>query len=798
MLVSNDEYRIALVEAAERLIAKGRKVFGISSNKIPFPNCKDCAAKPTAAHRDECPCLRDPMSRCHSFYSATDDIDIVKAWIEETPTMQLAVATGKASGVFVFEYDPKNGGDATYQELVREHGAISTETNMSPSGGLHHVFALPNFDVSNIIGRLFPGIDIKGEGGYHLVPPSPDYSNVSDEDPSEPPKWLREAIFDYQARTKWTEGSRTLQPVEKKEYDPESISEDTSSQVAKTVNYWTNKIKFAPPGRQNIYLYTGARVLFSLCYHGLLDDLYAEEVLEQAAAEGNHPAQRVFFALASARAEADSNPDPVDEALSDDRDIIETFQQNDIGNANRVVFWKGSDIRYDPDREQFYTWNKKKWIEAREGRVLGLVEDVISKIDATEADFYSDVNCPPDEKNKTRGQAKSYRVCFKEWASKQQFTGKIQSCSALLKGREALWGTSDDFDVNPFHFNVANGVIDLSSGELLPHDRHFMCSAISNVTYDPDATAPEFERFMRLTQPKASHRKYLQRLMGLTLLGEVRDQIFALHIGSGGNGKGVFLDTMSYLIGEYATTGQRDTFVRKSSTNRIPADLASYEGKRIVVVDELNENQKFDTALLKDATGGGKIKAEAKNVNPWEYTPKFTLHFRTNHMPDLPSDRSIVRRFRPVLWTVEPSPNEWDSFTSPHHSTPFNYLTKREASGILNWLLQGTRDYLQNGLQVPEDLQIEAIQMLEENDPFLIFMRGHTEIVDHQKIDGSTLYRAYKDWYSDHYPGQRPSTSKSIYTDVRAGKYKDRWEHTDERGRLVFLNLQLVNHLTLR
>lgn len=796
--MSNDEYQIALVEAAERLIAKGRKVFGISSNKIPFPNCKECAAQPSASHRDECPCIADPLSRCHSFYSATDDIEVVKHWVNETPGMQLAVATGKASGVFVFEYDPKSGGDATYQELIREHGVISTETNMSPSGGLHHIFEMPNFDIGNIIGRLFPGIDIKGDGGYHLVPPSPGYSCVSDEVPSPPPTWIRNAIFEYQSRTKWIEGSRVLTPVEKKDYDPESISEEMSGKVSKTVNYWCAKIKQAPLGRQNTFIYTAARVLFSLCYHGLLDDNYAQEVLEQACAEGNHPEGRVRFALASGRGEAEANPDPLEEALSDDRDIIETFQQNDIGNANRVVFWKGSDIRYDVIRERFYVWERKKWIEATKGHITGMVEKVIMNIDKTESEFYSDTNCPPSEMNKTRGQAKTYRVCFKEWAAKQQFAGKVQACANLLEGREAIRGTGDDFDVDPYHFNVANGVVDLRTGELLPHERHFMCSSISDVLYDKEATCPEFERFLMLTQPKAAHRKYLQRLMGLTMLGEVRDQIFALHIGSGGNGKGVFLDTYSYILGEYATTGQRDTFVRKSSTNRIPADLASYEGKRIVVVDELNENQKFDTALLKDATGGGKIKAEAKNINPWEYTPRFTLHFRTNHMPDLPSDRSIVRRFRPVLWSVEPSPNEWDTFISPHHSTPFHYLTKRESSGILNWLLAGVKDYLENGLQVPEDLQVEAIQMLEENDPFLAFMRSHTEMVDGAKTDGTTLYKAYKEWLNDHYPGHRPPSSKSIYTDIRSGKYKDRWGHTDERGRFVFLDLQLVNHLTLR
>jgi putative DNA primase/helicase len=280
-------------------------------------------------------------------------------------------------------------------------------------------------------------------------------------------------------------------------------------------------------------------------------------------------------------------------------------------------------------------------------------------------------------------------------------------------------------------------------------------------------------------------------MIGYTVIGEVRDQIFALHIGSGGNGKGVFLDTISYVMGEYATTGQRDSFVRKNNSNRIPADIASMEGKRLVVVDELNDNQKLDEALLKDITGGGTIKAEAKNVNPWEYTPKFTLHFRTNHMPDLPSDRSIVRRFRPVKWTVEPTGEEWDSFTSPHHSTITNYLTIEESSGILNWILEGTREYLRQGLSVPDSLETEALMMLQENDPFLSFMSENVGVNEGAVLDGTKLYTSYKEWYKNHGFSGNPPSSRSLFKDIKEGKYKGRWEWGTERDRFALKNISL-------
>ncbi len=792
-------YQDELVEAAKDLIARGRKVFGISSNKIPFPNCEACKGQSSVEHRNECPCLRGTGSRCHGFYNSTNDLNVVKQWVEETPDMHLAVATGRTSGVFVFDYDPRNGGDVSYRELM-EHpdiDPIDTETQTTPNGGKHFVFNIPNFDVHGISGKLWPGIDIKGEGGYHLVAPSPGYEVEDSQQAQDAPKWLRDAIFNYQAKFKWAEGSRNLEAVERKEYNPEAITESLSEQVAKTVEYWTGKIRTAPPGHQNTFIYTAARVLYSLAYHGVLEEDYVYRVLTDAARIMDPNAQRIKSTIESGRRAADENPDPLDEALNDDRAIIEIFQLDDIGNANRVVFWKGMDIRFDPDRERFYTFDKKKWIPSREGRILGLVEDVITKIPATEALFYSDNTCPPSELNKQTNKPKTYRQVFLEWASKQRFAGKITATSMMLRGREALWCVGDDFDIDAYMFNVANGIIDLRTGALHPHDRAQMCSNVSEVAYDPNAECPEFLRFLEMTQPVEEHRKYLQRLMGLTMIGEIRDQIFALHIGSGGNGKGVFLDCFAYVMGEYATTGQRDSFVRKSNSNRIPADIASFEGKRIVLVDELNDTQKMDTALLKDVTGGGKIKAEAKNVNPWEYTPKFTLHFRTNHMPDLPTDRSIVRRFRPVRWSVEPTSDQWDSFTSPHHSTPFNYLTKKEASGILNWMLEGVRDYLENGLQVPIDLQLDAIVMLEENDPFLIFMSQCAGYSEGTKKDGTILYKAFRDWYDDHYATGKPPSSRTIWTDVREGKYKGRWDWDIERNRMVFLNIEITNMLRI-
>lgn len=781
-------------EAVYALIERNRPVIPLSGGKIPFANCDACRNKTDAAHRATCECLTSGKL-CHGFYAATKDPAQFDTWMQWHPDCTLvAVPTGKETGIFVMEYDPKNGGQASFDQLMQEHDPIQTETNQSPSGGLHFVFQMPNFDFGNIHGKLWQGIDIKASGGYHLVPPSKDdrgeYLTVVDMDPQPAPAWLLDAIKEYLTKNKWSTEARQLKLEEQKTYEPDSLSDSEKEHVSKTVEYWQSRIKSAPDGTQNILIYTGARVLYSLCYAGMLDEEAAQLFLEEACDDGNHPRHRAMLAIDSGKRAALAAPDPVDQALTNDINILGTFTRDDIGNANRVVFWRGTDLRYDPVRERFHAWGETKWVYAREGHIRSVVEDVHSKISVSEGPFYDDFAIPPSEKDKK--SPKTYKELLVEWANAQRYSSKIKDTMGMLKGRDSLWCESDDFDVDPMHFNIGNGVIDLNTGELLPHDRTFMCSKISkHLQYDPDAKCPEFERFLRLTQPNPVHRKYLQRLMGYTLIGEVRDQIFAVHIGKGGNGKGVFLDCCKYVLGDYVTTGQRDSFVRKSNANRIPADIASMEGMRMVLVDELNDNQKLDDGLLKEVTGGGTIKAEAKNLNPWEYTPKFTLHFRTNHMPDLPADPAILRRFRPVKWTETPTGVDWDSFIDPHHSTPLQYLTKLEGPGILNWILQGTREYLRQGLAVPADLQAEAVDMLEESDPFLIFMAENIVHSSGARLDGARLYKAYKEWYEAHGFSGKPPSSRSIYKEISEGKYRSRWDSDKERQRFVLINVTL-------
>jgi hypothetical protein len=96
----------------------------------------------------------------------------VTGWFERWPTANLAVITGAISGIIVVDVDSKNGGDQSLATLEARHGALpATIEAITGGGGRHVYFAHPGREVRNRVG-LAPGIDLRGDGGCIIVPPS--------------------------------------------------------------------------------------------------------------------------------------------------------------------------------------------------------------------------------------------------------------------------------------------------------------------------------------------------------------------------------------------------------------------------------------------------------------------------------------------------------------------------------------------------------------------------------------------------------------------------------------------------
>jgi hypothetical protein len=115
---------------------------------------------------------KHPRTR-HGFYDATLDRAVIRRWAEWWPEANLAIRTGEPSGIVVLDVDPRHDGDATLADLEREHGLLpATVEAITGGGGRHLYFRHPGGIVPNSQGDVGAGLDVRGDGGYVLVPPS--------------------------------------------------------------------------------------------------------------------------------------------------------------------------------------------------------------------------------------------------------------------------------------------------------------------------------------------------------------------------------------------------------------------------------------------------------------------------------------------------------------------------------------------------------------------------------------------------------------------------------------------------
>ena len=196
--------------------------------------------------------------------------------------------------------------------------------------------------------------------------------------------------------------------------------------------------------------------------------------------------------------------------------------------------------------------------------------------------------------------------------------------------------------------------------------------------------------------PDNDVRDYLQRLTGLSLLGEVNGdkQIAPIAYGAGANGKTTYIETVCFALGDYAMTAEPTLLMSKRGEVH-PTGVADLLGKRLVSTTETQQGARFDIALLKRLTGGDTLKARWMRQDFFEFTPSHLLMMCTNHLPEIDDGSEAVwRRIRLIPFTVEIPKAERDE--------ELGDKLRAEADAVLTWVIDGWADYRKRGLAEPD------------------------------------------------------------------------------------------------
>jgi putative DNA primase/helicase len=123
--------------------------------------------------KPECSSIGKHPRTKNGLLEATKERDQIVKWWTQWPDANIGVLTGAKSGIVVIDIDPQHGGDDSLDFLEREVGRLSgTVAQGTGSGGYHYVFQHPGQEIKNSAGKLGTGVDLRGDGGYIVVPPS--------------------------------------------------------------------------------------------------------------------------------------------------------------------------------------------------------------------------------------------------------------------------------------------------------------------------------------------------------------------------------------------------------------------------------------------------------------------------------------------------------------------------------------------------------------------------------------------------------------------------------------------------
>lgn len=294
--------------------------------------------------------------------------------------------------------------------------------------------------------------------------------------------------------------------------------------------------------------------------------------------------------------------------------------------------------------------------------------------------------------------------------------------------RQSIW------DNNPWSLGTPEGTLDLHTGTLHPPRREDYITKLTSVS--PASGRPErwLGFLWEATGEDAELIRFLQQFAGYCLTGQINEHAMLFLYGPGGNGKSVFLNTIIRVLGDYAVTAQMETFMT-AAHDRHPAEIAMFNGARLVTASETEENRNFAEARVKALTGGDPITARYMRQNPFTFTPQFKLIMAGNHEPRLRNvDDAIKRRFNIVPFTVSPK----------NPDRELEAKLEAEHGAILNWMLEGCIDWQQNGLIRPAVVTAATDRYFLDQDVIGRWLVERCTMSASQLAPVSQLYASFK------------------------------------------------------
>jgi putative DNA primase/helicase len=676
----------------------------------------------------------------------------------QSPRSNIGIATGPVSGFWALDVDA--GGFETLQALIGEHGQLPpTVVVGTPSGGAHFYFAWDAARPVRNRSKFAPGLDVRGKGGYVVAPALRALGArwrgfgrlyvaggaVADHvtSPAQAPDWLTDEVLKRAPRRN---GAAVPKP-------PRPASEGRANAWGEaTLTSICNEVSACPPGAQNDTLFRKAARIGSIVAGGSIDQGYARDALissgmrmTNGVADDPWTLTKVTDIVIRGMAFGAEDPTPPPSSSTAKRTQRQTVpvegatppadepeaeplarkaNGHDPGTAADVAASPMSEdavalafaaehagrLRYD-HRAGWYVY-KDGWWQRDETR-LGF--------------------------DWCRRMAREHA-----WTANEPSTRAAMGKKAFAAGVESLAQADQRLAVTPSVWNpdpwlagVPGGALNLKTGKVCPATPEDMITRRLACPPADVADCPLWDAFMgQFCEGDDATIRLLEQWAGMCLSGDTSEQKLLILNGPGGNGKGVFVQMLSRIFGDYAVEAAPDTFTATRNEQH-STNLAMLAGARLVTTAETEAGRSWAESRIKAMTGGDRITARFMRRDNFTYTPAFKVIISTNSPPVMSQIDDALRRrflvvpcrFKPEKADLKLGENLW-----------------AERAGILRRLVDAGLDWQMNGLLAPGRVLAETATYFSAQDSVQQWLDENCD-VDPDRRKGTALSLAlFRDW----------------------------------------------------
>lgn len=669
---------------------------------------------------------------------ATIDLHQVQEWWTQWPQANVGVTTGADSGIVVLDIDPRNGGDSSLQQLENDHGDLPpTVMAATGGGGQHLIFQHPGLAIGNRRNLAgYPGIDLKGDGGYIVAPPSNHvsgghYAWMPDHRPGEiaiAP--IPEFLIDLAQQGPVTE----LTDYESQSWDgslPPAVD-----QLAKNHGKLDIRIRHRDPtglNDQSDSGIDGSIACIIALHHPVGADI--EAAIRWSRAQARLPRRGESYFQST-----------VGKALSFAKDRVPP-RRTDIGNSERFVAENRDRILWVPEEKTWHLWRGNLWAKDYLGEIQRLAKQTIKQMR----------ELSPFSEDSGKWQA---------WCAKSEMRNGMNSMIDL--SRSELATRVGDFDSDPSRLNTGNGLLDLRTGDLKPHSPQMLIRKITTCDWEPEASSRLWEDALATLLPDHEVRAFLQRAVGYSLLGDLSEKAFFYCYGPTNSGKSTVIGAIRRALGDYATTADFRTFLKSPRDGSAATpDLDRLRGIRFIQCSEVEPGRGFNVSLLKGWTGRDGIVSRPLYGAPSEFSPQATLWFLGNDRPNVPHrDEGMWDRLHVIPFEQSLPRNKQDG------ALPTKLREPEHLAAILTWAVRGLRDYRSSGLASPERVRLAGEDYKSDMDPLAAFLEEACEFgtEKHYRQRSGLLYSAYKEFAEQR--GMHPIADKEFVASLKSRGFR--------------------------